>query len=262
MESWVQSWRPRTKGVLRFFRSTSLSIAPATKKWCQVIQSAAPVTQNHLPKTEDLMLQNATPLRKSAPWPPNISIHFWWTCLLHCACHAKCIFPDPLKCPTLPSFSEMLTFCSLLTRCTIPCACHAKRHLSAQKWSVCFAPQRRALFDISTSKSGPSMLWLYILTWTCTSRRNGVQFFISHLATRHASTPAALASYFLTLGSHKSLEKRSVSRLCYLFAHLHLLSFDSFSALIFSLLLFSSLTLPTSAFPSVHIVGSLTSQLP
>ena len=30
----------------------------------------------------------------------------------------------------------------------------------------------------------------------------------------------------------------------------------------FSLLLFSSLTLPTSAFPSVHIVGSLTSKLP
>ena len=32
--------------------------------------------------------------------------------------------------------------------------------------------------------------------------------------------------------------------------------------LIFFLLLFSSLTLPISAFPSVHIVGSLTSKLP
>ena len=28
------------------------------------------------------------------------------------------------------------TFWSLLTRCTIPCACHAKRHLNLQKWSV------------------------------------------------------------------------------------------------------------------------------
>jgi len=37
------------------------------------MRSAAPVTQNHLPKTEDLMLQNATLLRKSAPEPPNIS---------------------------------------------------------------------------------------------------------------------------------------------------------------------------------------------
>ena len=46
---------------------------PATKNWCQVVRSAAPVTQNHLSKPTDRMLQNATPLRKSAPWPPNIS---------------------------------------------------------------------------------------------------------------------------------------------------------------------------------------------
>ena len=41
------------------------------QKWkvecCQVIRSAAPVTQNHLSKPTDLMLQNGTPLRKSAP---------------------------------------------------------------------------------------------------------------------------------------------------------------------------------------------------
>ena len=59
--------------VSRFFHSTCLSTAPATKKRYQVIRSAAPVTQNHLSKPEDLMLQNGTPLRKSAPWPPNIS---------------------------------------------------------------------------------------------------------------------------------------------------------------------------------------------
>ena len=35
--------------------------------------SAAPVTQHHLSKLEDLMLQNATHLRKSAPWLPNSS---------------------------------------------------------------------------------------------------------------------------------------------------------------------------------------------
>ena len=53
-----------------------------------------------------------------------------------------------------------------------------------------------------------------------------------------------------------------MSRLCYLFAHLHLLSSGSFSSVIFIFLLFSSLTLPTSAFQSVHIVGSLASELP
>ena len=46
--------------------------------------------------------------------------------------------------------------------------------------------------------------------------------------------------------------KNSESRLSYLFAHLPLLSSLSFSSLIFSLLFFSSLTLPT-AFPSVHM---------
>ena len=38
--------------------------------------------------------------------------------------------------PRLPSkCNKTFTFCSLLTRCTIPCACHAKRHLNVQKWS-------------------------------------------------------------------------------------------------------------------------------
>ena len=95
---------------------------------------------------------------------------------------------------------------------------------------------------------------LYILTWKCASRHNGVQFFISHLArwlrTRRFSEPT-----FRPSGTRISLEKQSVSRLSYLFAHLRLLSSDSFSSIIFSLLLFSSLCLfPISAFPSVHNV--------
>ena len=58
------------------------------------------------------------------------------------------------------------------------------------------------------------------------------------------------------------MEKHSVSRLSYLFAHLHLLSSDSFS----STLLSSNLSLLSASallcFSSVHIVGSLTSKLP
>ena len=55
---------------------------------------------------------------------------------------------------------KTLPFCSLLTRCTTPCACHAKRHLNVQRCSehrdffenkhfdleMRFAPQRGALF--------------------------------------------------------------------------------------------------------------------
>ena len=45
--------------VLRFFHSTCLKYCA-----CQVVRSAASVTQNHLSKPEDLRLQNATALRK------------------------------------------------------------------------------------------------------------------------------------------------------------------------------------------------------
>ena len=158
---------------------------------------------------------------------------------------------------------------------------------------MCFAPKRRILFQnlnfqawseavvlctfwlgnvlrattactFSTSQL-PKVLrrWcaLYVLTSKCASHHNGVQFVISHLArwlrTRRFSEPT-----FRPSSATKQWNKYSESRLCYLFAHLHLLSSHSFSSLIFSLLLFSSLILPTSAFPSVHIVGSLTSKLP
>ena len=102
---------------------------------------------------------------------------------------------------------------------------------------------------------------LYILTSKCASRHNGVQFFISHLAswlrTRRFSEPTFLAS-----GATNHWKKHSVSRPPYLFAHLHLLSSYSFS----STLLSSNLSLLSASsllcFSSVHIVGSLTSKLP
>ena len=145
---------------------------------------------------------------------------------------------------------------------------------------MCFAPQRRALFrhrncqkwseplvfctfslgnvlrattacTFSTSQL-PKVIrtWcvLYILTSKCASRHNGVQFFITHLAswlhTRRFSEPT-----FRPSGASNHWKEHSVSRLSYLFAHLHLLSSDSFSSLIFSLLIFLfSLPLPCSAF--------------
>ena len=127
---------------------------------------------------------------------------------------------------------------------------------------MCFAPQRRAtFFDISTSKSAPKLrCFVRFDLQTCFAPQLRATFHLS--SGQVAPHPPLERAYFSTLRSHKSLEKHNVSRLSYLFAHLHLLSSDSFSSLIFSLLLFSSLTLPTSAFPSVHIVGSLTSKLP
>ena len=127
-------------------------------------------------------------------------------------------------------------------------------------WKCASRPNGVHFFDISTSKSGPTLKYLLILTSTCASRHDGVQFFISHLA-RWLRTRRVSAATFSTLRKHKSLEKHSVSPLFYLFAHLHPLSPHSFSSLIFFLLLFSSPTLPASALPSLHIVNSLTPKL-
>ena len=101
---------------------------------------------------------------------------------------------------------------------------------------------------------------LYILTWKCASRHNGVQFFISHLPrclrTRRFSEPT-----FRPSGATNHWKKHSESRLSYLFAHLQLLSSDSFSSDLLSSDLFSSDS-SHLCFSTVHIVGSFTSKLP
>ena len=74
-------------------------------------------------------------------------------------CHAKCIFADPLQmshvCHRFWKCYKTLTFCALLTRCPIPCACHAKRQSKNGAnmlcfvhfdFEMCFALQRRTLF--------------------------------------------------------------------------------------------------------------------
>ena len=230
---------------------------------------------------------------------------------------------------------KTFTFSSLLTRCTIPCACRAKRHLNLQKWSealvfltfwlgnVLRATTARTFstsqlpkvvrawcalhiltskcasrhngvhfFDISTSKSGPSMvcfahfdfemcflpqrralfrhlnfqkwsegeLFFSFFTCKCASHHNGVQFF--SLIWPHGSAPAALASLLFDPPATNHWKNTvfgdfpTFSRWIFFLLRLSL-----FVDLLSSSLLFSSLTLPTCAFPSVHIVGSLTSKL-
>ena len=118
----------------------------------------------------------------------------------------------------------------------------------------CFAPQRRALFrHLNFQKCSETQVFCTFSLWNSVRATTACNF--SSLIWPAGSAPAALAS-------HKSLEKHSVSRLSYLFAHLHLLSSDSFS----STLLSSNLSLLSASallcFSSVHIVGSLTSKLP
>ena len=155
---------------------------------------------------------------------------------------------------------------------------------------MCFAPQRRALFrhlNVEKCSVPVSFLhfWLrnvlrtttactfstsqllkvlrswgaiYILTWKCASRHNGMQFFISHLASwLRLRTRRFSESTFRPSGATNHW-KNTVNR-----------DFPTFSlAWIFFLLrlsLSSSLLFSDSShlcFSSVHIVGSLTSKLP
>ena len=112
------------------------------------------------------------------------------------------------------------------------------------------------LFHISTSKSGPTLVLFvhFDLEMCFAPQRRAI--FIPHL-TRCLRTRRFGVPTFSTLRSHKSLEKHCESQLFYFFRAPASAFFRLF---LFSDLLSSSLTLP--AFPSVHIVGSLTSKLP
>ena len=95
---------------------------------------------------------------------------------------------------------------------------------------------------------------LYILTCKCASSHNGVQFFISHLA---SWLRTALASLLFDppepqiIGKTVFRDFPTFSRICIFFLL-------TLSLLLFFLLIFL-FSLPL---PSVHIVGSLTSKLP
>ena len=93
-----------------------------------------------------------------------------------------------------------LTLRSLLTRCTIPCAFHAKRQKVRDRQSLTLLTSKCAsrhngvhFFIISTSNSGLGPSVSYTFDFENASRHKGVQFFISHLPrwlhTRRFSEP-------------------------------------------------------------------------
>ena len=118
-------------------------------------------------------------------------------------------------------------------------------------------------FDISTSKSAPTMV--FCTFWLANVLRATTACNFSSLIWPAGSASAALASLLFDPPEPQIIGKTqcfSVSRLSDLFSHLHLLSSYSFS----STLLSSNLSLLSASsllsFSSVHIVGSLTSKLP
>ena len=90
-------------------------------------------------------------------------------------------------------------------------------------FQMCFAPQRRALFNISTSKR--CFVPFHFEIGFAPQRRAPFHLSSPQMSPHRFSEPT-----FQPSGATKPLKKHSVSRLSYLFAHLHLLSSDLFSS--------------------------------
>ena len=124
------------------------------------MRSAAPVTQNHLSKPAHLILQNSTPLRKSAPWPPNISHeHVFCTALRLPRKMHLCRSSSNVPC--LPWFLEMLQNPHVLLTCEeVHNPLRLPRETTSEPPKLVRTP---SVFNILTLK--------------CASRHNGVHFF-------------------------------------------------------------------------------------
>ena len=148
----------------------------------------------------------------------------WWTCLLCCACHATCLFADPLQmshsCQCFWNCYKNLTFCWLLTLCTIPCA--ATRN------------------DIGTSKSGPTMI-CYLTFWLPNVLRATTACNFSSLIWPDGSAPAALASLLFDPPEPQIIGKTQCFAAVLPFCAPGSSFFWDFIFLILFLLLFSSL---------------------
>ena len=186
MESWVQSWGlvPMRFAIVPVHVSKVLrlpqKVMPGHTKCCTCH------TKFHLPKTEDLMLQNATSLRKSAPGPPNspnISNE-------HVSCTAPATRNASLqilsKCPTpaiaFGNATKFLIFNKVHNPLLLPRKTTSEPSKVVQAcgvtWKFALRHSGVHFFDMSTSKSGPKLVcFLYILTSKCGLRRSGVHFF-------------------------------------------------------------------------------------
>ena len=140
LRDFLQTWKvecradaliPMRLAIFTVHLSKLLRLPRKTRSY-EVLHLSRKITSANL-KISGSKMQR--PLRKSAPGPPNTSDE-------HVSCTAPATENASLqilfKCPT-PAIVfwkcyPTLTFFSLLTRCTIPCACHAKRHLNVQKW--------------------------------------------------------------------------------------------------------------------------------
>ena len=221
--------------------------APATEKWASLqILFKCP--------TPAIVFGNAT--------KPSRFAHFWTRCT------------NPLRLPTRneiwtsKSGPYMVCFVHFdFEMCFAPQRRALFRHLNFQKWSengvFCTFWLRNVLRATTACTFSTSQLprvvrsWgvLCILTWKCASRHNGVQFFISHLAswlrTRRFSEPTFRPSGATNHWKNTVFRDfPTFSRTCGLLSPDFFLSLWSFSVFLFwsSLLVSVSMTLSISVF--------------
>ena len=126
---------------------------------------------------------------------------------------------------------------------------------------MCFAPQRCALFrHLNFQKWSERDVLLPFLLTNVLRATTACNF--SSLIWPAGSAPAALARLLFDPPEPQVIGKAQWTATSLPFRAPASSLFWLSPSLIFSLLDFSVLTLPTSAFPSLHIVGSLTSKLP
>ena len=126
---------------------------------------------------------------------------------------------------------------------------------------MCFAPQRRALFRQRNFQKW-SEVGVFCAFWLRNVLRATTACIFSSLIWPAGSAPAALARLLLNPPEPQINGKTEWIATFLPFRAPASSLFWLSQSLLFSLLDSSSLTLPTSAFPSLHIVGSLTSKLP
>ena len=172
----------------------------------EVVRSAAPVTQNHLSKPEDLMLQNAT---LSGNQHPDLL-----TALMNMSLALRLprkidLCRSSSNVPRLPSFLEMLQNPHvLLTFDTVHNPLRLPRKTTSERPKVLRTPQFFALltskcasrhngahiFDISTSKSGPELVcFVHVYFEMCFAPQRRALF--QHLNFRKCSEPVSFYTF-------------------------------------------------------------------
>ena len=156
--------------VLRFFQSTC-------RKYCayheKVMPSHTKCCTCHAKSSQQTWRSDAPKCNPSQEISALTSWHLWWTCPLYCACHAKCIFEDPLQIPRLPSLLEMLQNPHVLqtfdkvhnplrlpreSTSELPKVLRTRQFFALLTWKCASRHNGAHFFDISTSKSGPRMV--------------------------------------------------------------------------------------------------------